>query len=345
MYIFEEYHYNQLAQIKGDWERLQKGHDMTIYQSYDWYHMLQSYSLRDSFLHINSFAVCRNEKKEAIIIAPLWILRYSLWWPFNRKGFYFLGREASSDYLNMIYKDFNPEALDFLLQQLSKKYNLHTFKFELVREDSALYNYLLKKNIIRDHRLISVALHLPDSEDEYKKMLSKSSKQNLRTANNRLQKDEKTILFKLDDSIVNKDNCLKIKNSRLEKKSYEPDLKRRIKKWLFKKLSIQFPKYVPFLTDAETYIMSAYCEGNLAAFFNYAIDYNSKSVIILTAGTNEDYARYSPGMLLMFEFIKHTISNDNDIKVIDFTRGNEHYKYALGGENNILHSIRFIIAD
>lgn len=343
MYTIEIYHYNQIDCLKNDWERLYKGSDMTYYQSYEWYQMLRSYSLKNTFLHENIFAVCRNEQKEIEIIAPLWILHHSLFWPFNRKGVYLLGREGSSDYLNLIYKDFNIEAFNFILQELSKKYHVHTFKFELLKEGTSLYDFIQKKNIVRDHRLISVSLNLPSSEELYLKMLSKSSKQNLRTANNRLKKDNKKIEFALNDMTVNKSLCLEIKNSRLKKKNYEPNIIKAIKNLIFKKLTIRFPNYNPFLTEVDSHIMSAYCDGELAAFFNYGIDPYRKCVNIMTAGTNELYARYSPGMLLMYEFIKYTINNNNDIKVIDFTRGNEHYKYALGGQNHIIHSIRFII--
>ena len=343
MYFFEEYQYDQLELLKKDWEELAKGKDMTIYQSYDWYLMLRSYSLKDNILHSNTFAVCRNEHMEIVLIAPLWILHHSIWWPFNRKGIYLLGRDASSDYLNLIYSNFQASAFDFLLLQLSRKYHIHTFKFELLKEGTALYNHIKKKTIIRDHRLLCVSLNLPASEEDYLKILSKSSKQNLRTANNRLNKDGKQIVFVLDDIALDKSLCLKIKNSRLKKKNYEPKKTIAIKNWLFKKLTIGFPKYNPFLTDVDTHIMSAYCDGELAAFFNYGIDPYRNCIYIFTAGTNETFARYSPGMLLMYEYIKHIITNNKEYSVIDFTRGNEHYKYALGGENHIIHSIRFIV--
>lgn len=343
MYTLEIYNYNQIDCLKDEWEILYKGGDMTFYQSYEWYQMLRSYSLKDNLLHENIFAVCRNEQKEIVILAPLWILRHSLFWPFNRKGVYLLGREGASDYLNLIYKELHQEALEFLLKELSKKYHIHTFKFELLKEDTFLYELIQKKKIVRDHPLISVSLNLPASEELYLKMLSKSSKQNLRTANNRLKKDNKELVYVLDDLAVDKTMCLAIKNSRLKKKNYEPNKMKAIRNWVFKTLTIKYPNYNPFQTYDGSHIMSAYCNGELAAFFNYGIDPYRKCINIMTAGTNEAYARYSPGMLLMFEFIKYTINYNNDIEVIDFTRGNEYYKYALGGQNHIIHSVRFII--
>lgn len=343
MYTIEYYKYSQIESIKEDWEQLYQGKDMTYYQSYDWYLMLRSYSLKDNLLHKNIFALCRNEKGKAILIAPLWILRRSIWWPFNRKGIYLIGREGASDYLSIIYQEFHDDAFDYLLHELCQKYHLHTIKFEQIKEDTALYNYILGKNIIKNHRLISVSLSLPATEDDYQKMLSKSSRQNLRTANNRLLKDGKKLEFVLDDPNVDKKECYRIKKSRLKKKNYEPDKKKVLKNWLLRRLTIKFPDYTPFLTETETHIMSAYCDGKLAAFFNYGVDSLRNNINIMTAGTNEEFARYSPGMLLMYEFIKHTIAHHPEISVIDFTRGDEHYKYALGGENHIIHSIRFVI--
>jgi len=343
MYIFEEYHYNQLDCLKDDWIKLSKGKDMSIYQSYEWYQMLRSYSLADNHLHTNIFVVCRNKNREALLIAPLWILRHSLWWPFNRKGAYLLGREGSSDYLNIIYNEFYPEALDFVIQQIKVKYKIKNFKFELIREDTSLYSYLLKKNIVRDHRLISVGLELPETYEEYLSTLSKSAKQNLRTANNRIIKDGKSLKFILDDLNVDRNVCIDIKASRIKKKNYEPHWGKRIKRNVYNFFRIKFPEYVPFLTSADTHIMSIYCDGNLAAFFNYGINTNNKNVYIMTAGTNEEFARYSPGILLMNEYIKYAITHKDLIKVIDFTRGDEKYKYVLGGKNHIIHSIRLTI--
>ena len=55
----------------------------------------------------------------------------------------------------------------------------------------------------------------------------------------------------------------------------------------------------------------------------------------MAVGTDESFARYSPGMLLMLEFIKEQISL-KEMNVVDFTRGNEFYKYALGGKDHFI---------
>ena len=62
----------------------------------------------------------------------------------------------------------------------------------------------------------------------------------------------------------------------------------------------------------------------------------------MAAGTDLEFARYSPEMLLMYNFILHSIE-EGMIKEVDFTRGDEMYKFALGGKLHINHTIKFRI--
>ena len=86
--------------------------------------------------------------------------------------------------------------------------------------------------------------------------------------------------------------------------------------------------------------MTAYIDGDLCAFFNYAYDEPHKRIVIMAAGTDLTFARYSPGMLLMYNFIKQCIQ-EGSYEEIDFTRGDEKYKFALGGKLHENHSIWF----
>ena len=52
----------------------------------------------------------------------------------------------------------------------------------------------------------------------------------------------------------------------------------------------------------------------------------------------DKYTKYSPGIILMTSFIETLISNQ-DIIFVDFTRGDEPYKLALGGNRVENHTI------
>ena len=86
--------------------------------------------------------------------------------------------------------------------------------------------------------------------------------------------------------------------------------------------------------------MAAYINGELAAYFNYGLDKYHKRVVLMAVGTNEKYGWYSPGMLLIYEYILKQLDNA-DIEVVDFTRGNEKYKYSLGGKEHFNHHLAF----
>jgi CelD/BcsL family acetyltransferase involved in cellulose biosynthesis len=76
-------------------------------------------------------------------------------------------------------------------------------------------------------------------------------------------------------------------------------------------------------------------DGKLCASFNYGISPDGRSIVLMGVSTNPEFAKYSPGILLLFNFIENTITH-NTYDFIDFTRGNESYKYALGGKEHII---------
>ena len=82
--------------------------------------------------------------------------------------------------------------------------------------------------------------------------------------------------------------------------------------------------------------------GKLRAFFYYGFDIEKTRIRVMAAGTDLEYARYSPGMLLMYNFIINSIQ-EGKIREIDFTRGDEKYKFSLGGEQRLNHTIKFRI--
>lgn len=275
---------------------------------------------------------------DIVMIAPLFILKHDYLF-FNKKGVYLLGRTGWSDYLNLVYSSFDKDAFDFLLSKIKDKYNVKVFFFEQLPVTSALFEYVIKKKSTIMGVQKCVALELPETEEEYMKTLSKNSRQNLRTAQNRLTKDELNLDFVFDDKILDRHECEILRESRLGKKNYEPNLWKRFYHFMGRKIKIRFKWYLPFYEDKESKIMTAYENGQLKAFFNYGWDYAHKTIVVMAAGTDEKFARYSPGMLLMFAFIKERIKA-KDLNVLDFTRGNEKYKHALGGREHLLYHIK-----
>lgn len=333
-----------LKQIQEEWKALEIGEEMTLFQSYEWYVMLLKHYIPEDTNHFESVYALVETDGQPCMIAPLWIIKRSFR-ILNRKGVYLIGRFSFSDYLNFIYQSFDPAAFDYLLKDLHKRYGIKNVCFEDLRESTSIYQHIVTSHtIIENKEFPCVSLQLPPSVEEYHKMLSKNSRQNLRTASNRLQKDGKTLIFNDDDQQVDRQECMKLREAKLSVKYADFSLFWKYKYRIINRLRYTFPFFTPITHYTKSKVMTAYDEeGKLRAFFNYGYDPDDKAIRIMAAGTDLDFARYSPGMLLMHQFILKSIQ-EGKLQVIDFTRGDEKYKFALGGELCLNHSIKFSIS-
>jgi hypothetical protein len=317
--------------LEEDWKSLEKGADMTVFQSYDWNKMLVDVYLPDGSRNYESRFVLVKHEGKAVLIAPLWIVKHDFR-IVNKKGVFLLGKEGWSDYLNCIYDYFDKDAFMFLLYQVSDNYKVKRFVFEDVKEKTQLCIFIRSRfTDLRVEKGGCVSLSLPHTLAEYSSILSKNSRQNIRTAYNRLSKDSHRIEFLFNDELVSKDQCAEIRDRKLTNQYEKVSKLRKFKYRMQNKLRFHFQTYSPMYDFRQSRIMSAYIDGNLCAFFNYVVDENNQTIVVMAAGTDLNYARYSPGVLLMYSFIQSQIENESSIRVVDFTRGEEKYKFALGG--------------
>lgn len=343
MYHLNYYKVSQIRNVREDWKSLQNGIDMTYFQSYDWNQMLSEFVPKDNlFRESRIFVVCKDKK--CVLIAPLLIIKRKYF--LNRKGIYFMARNDWSDYVNLIYSDFDSSAVDFLFNELKKIYGISDFCFENLRQDSLLYQYIKQnKHVSTDNQATCVKLLLPHTEEEYLKVLSKGSRQNIRTAYNRMSKDGIKHHVCFDDQAYDINRCLFIRGQRSDKKRQNKgySLIQKIKiKLIYNLLLYKLDDYTPLKNDKISHVVSLYEGDKLRAFFNYGIDNTHKTIVLMAAGTDMEFSRYSPGIIAIYEFIKMLIA-DGDVKYLDFTRGTERYKYDLGGEEHYISKICFTL--
>ena len=133
-----------LDEIREEWIALQTGNEMTIFQSYRWYKMLQEhYVPADTGEYESIYAVVESDGKPCMI-APLWVVKKTFR-ILNQKGVYLLGRCSFSDYLNLIYQRFDECAFDYLLDDLSLRYDVKYCTFENFRDSTSVYHYIIGK--------------------------------------------------------------------------------------------------------------------------------------------------------------------------------------------------------
>lgn len=340
MSIFNVEFFNreQFPLLQDDWRKLEKGVDMTYYQSYDWYQMLnEHYVPEDTHNYSSVYAVLKKEDR-IIMIAPFWIVKHTFKWV-NKKGIYLLGHEGWTDYVNFIYVDFDSEGLTYLLNEVSRKFGLNLFRFVKMKCGVQSYNDIIaRKNVTHNWTATCVALILPSSEDDYKKMLSKNSRQNVRTAYNRLKRDDIEIRIEFDDQHVNRDTCRIIREQRFLDKFQKMSRLRYYKNKVLYRLTFHFGSYLPFYSFDKGHFLTVYHGAELCSFFYYLRDDLHKQILVQAAGVNMNYTKYSPGMISLNAFINHLIDS-KEIDVVDFTGGGEPYKFAVGGSEHFIGSL------
>lgn len=353
----------QLEQIETLWRELEKGKEMTYFQTYEWNKMLRRYIPIKCPHYVFTYAVVRR-KQEAVMIAPLWLTHFSGWRKvYNRTSLHkctFIGCTGFSDYLNFIYSTFDEAALDTLFVALREVFGIRLYHLNCLKEKSSSYQYIRTHCPIHSsEREICVSLALPNDKEQYLKMLSKSARQNIRTAYNRLSTDGLTLTTRFCDESVERELCNQIRNEKMYLRSLKSQPKTRIQR-LQQSLNFRLKRmpvllrsmFVPELPAAKPYcpidddpcaqFLTNTRDEELAAFFCYGHDSAHHEVVVMAAGTAAAYYRYSPGIIAMYEFILHHISL-GDIRTIDFTRGNESYKYQLGGQEHYIYDLTFNI--
>lgn len=348
MYTISFINIDELGLLKADWERLSKGPDMTYFQSYHWNKMICDLNKAVTSKDFECKIAVVKENGIVSLIAPLWII-YKDFSGYNKKGIYIFGKGQWSDYLNFIYDILTAELLNFFFAQIKNKFGITRIVLEQIPNMSQLYNLLTNSELKTVTTQTScVALKLPSSVDEYNKMLSKNSRQNIRTANNRAIRDGIEFSYNFDDKNINLDEFAFYRDIRVDHKNewYKKTFKYRAKCFIEKCLcyrEYKFTPYMPFTHDKHSKFLSIKtANGHLCAAFNYGIDKAQQSIVLMAVATNPEYYKYSPGILLLYNYIMKLIS-ESEIKTLDFTRGDEKYKFVLGGKEKFITDFEFTI--
>lgn len=260
------------------------------------------------------------DESEPLIIAPIFA---------KNKIVTVAGTDEFFDYVDLFYRrDVEKGCLKDAFASLMDFFRTHgnsVVRWNYIPEESISREFLLDSKYefkLIDNTEISFLKY-----ENYLSMLSKSTKQNLRTAENRLKRENKT--FKLLSSICEPlsdeilQQCIDIYCER-QREKYE--------KGLFNQLMIKTFNYsTEMLRKRKGIIMALTIDENVAAFmFGYINDVR-KSYEVPKLAISEKYAFYSPGMILVNRSIQ-LFADMTDIRVLDLCRGTEQYKIKMGGK-------------
>ena len=331
--------------LEGTWKQLENGKDMTAFQTYEWNRLLieEFFSLLYNrlFAEVKCYIVTENQK--AVAILPVIIQKRNakiVWWG-RKKGAYILGEGSWSDYLNFIYKEPNTKAWELILKNLPRP-----FFATSLRSNTEMCHFLdARGDMCGQHP--SVFIPLMSDAAEYLASLSKSVRQNLRTAANRMNKDALVYELRIEDGKLNASlatelvsmhyDRAKIKNQKQYKKNLHwisRNIRNSYKEYQNRQYNIIYHSMISNMAGVTVIV---YLNGVPAGYMYGVRDFDA--VRVMHNCINEEYKFYSPMFKGAYDFICEEINNKRySVTQIDFTRGNEGYKFQLGGEELFLNN-------
>ena len=311
-----------INRLKNDWIALQqKGGLNSPFQEYEYmkrtWKLLYPYYLKGKFVaRFYSFY----DEGECVMILPI--------------VHYFAGRKAEllanvnglnyCDVLSVDKRYIKP-ALDIVAQD----YDL--LECSKVLESSLLYS-ALEATLSVKRTINNVCIHFGEDYDVYNKMLSKSTRQNLRTAYNRLNADGRLLEFKVLVGESNWDYAPFIDLYNARHATRYGVKTSCLKRWFLLHQSFATLNYTK---NKNGLTLALYIDGKLAAFMSGMLG-KKQEYVVPRLSINDDFGFYSPGMLLLNEAIKYFIA-ETDVRHLDLSQGEEPYKYKMGGELHITH--------
>ena len=152
---------HDLEQFREKWKEIEKGSDMTIFQSYDWNILLVEEEKKRKFSsYFSKIVVLSIYNSDCFVgLVPLIVQKHSnkTKWFGRKRGIYILGHASWSDYLNIIYSDdFASEHFNYIMNFIKQKYNGYTLYVTDIREETRFYEYLLRENAANYHTRVAV---------------------------------------------------------------------------------------------------------------------------------------------------------------------------------------------
>ena len=317
------------AELRKDWENLEKDSHNYCFQSYDWFETWTSIYRSNN----NKFSLCivvLKLKAETIAILPF---------------------EIEKKYGLKILKWAENKQTDYCSPVLSKKFNLQ--KEEFIEVYKTILNKIKNFDIVYFvkqpkyvgelenpfvfflNNFIDSKTHnilLPKTWEDYNSTVLKKNFyiQNLRKE--KLLKKLGNVSYKIVDDKNEKikilDKLFVQKNTRLGSQGIND---------AFRNTDQKFYKYFQdkILTNASIHLSYIDLNGDPIAI-HWGIIYKQRFYYLLLSMEEGKLKRYSPGRLLISSLIKFSISKE--LKIFDFTLGDENYKVSWSNKESALYN-------
>ena len=252
------------------------------------------------------------------------------------KNAYIAGDLCATGYLDFIYpKEIKKEDFSRVFQLLGQKLRGKTLWINKINQASQMNEWLLENAECIDKQ-VCVSIRIPEDITDYYNSLSKSVRQNYRTSKNRMKRENLAwnvaVFERIDTSIFEKTMDVYIQRE-AERENREISFAQRIIQKYCNPISI----YLCKAQKAFTAVL--YIDGNVAGFLSGLVTEDNQTLVIPRLAIDTKYAVYSPGTVLIYETIDRLIKTSM-VRNFDLSRGNEHYKFAMGGKEHFNYNYK-----
>ncbi len=213
------------------------------------------------------------------------------------------------------------------IKEYLKSQHVDTLQLDYVRDDSPTYLYFhTQKNISIKQQEVSPFITLPYTWDEYLESLSKKDRHELKRKIKRL---ETQTSYKMCTNLtMPEDFEAFIRLHRLSDFQKEKFMTEKMKQFFWDVIATKKDTW-------DTHICSMFIDDKeVAAIMVFT---NDKQMLLYNSGFDPEFGYFSVGLLIKAFLVKKAI--EDKVKIYDFLRGNERYKYDLGAKDMPLFGI------
>lgn len=335
-------YFKKFQEIEKVWDTIYSSSSLPYFCSPKWHQvvwsLLQHTNITKKINQLRYFTVTFSSDDEVQLVGFFYMTNL-----FGKKILRFGHLMNFSDYYDFIYPDdFNTDSVPHIIEKISKDFQAEELQFNHLNPWSKLLEPLQNQNEYQISKLACVAVHLQNDYETYLQTLSKSVRQNLRTARNRVTKKE----LNFDYRVLGKNDIAEIdfqmlKNLYSQRNQHKNEQntywKTRILNFLDHGFSDEKDMFdIPKIKETDFTLGLLYLNTDLVAyFFGFRED---DRIEINRVVINDEFRFYSPGLLLLNEYIKTQIPKG--LKTFDLTLGDEKYKYDLGGETHFVYNLQ-----
>jgi CelD/BcsL family acetyltransferase involved in cellulose biosynthesis len=316
-------------QLKAEWNVLLRCSSADqVFYTWEWYSTWWEVYRPGELWLITS----RDEQGRLLGIAPLYIDDVGV--------VRLIGSGDVTDYVDMIIDaDYVAQVLEGLATYLLKhRTNFNSLQLEGIPEASPtlkLFSEVLERqgfSVDLDVVEVCPLINLPEKWESYFKILDKKQRHEVRRKMRRAAGLSENIDWYIVDS--SHDLSAEIERFMVLMAASDAEKQEFLQNPLHKQF---FKRVIPLLFDKGWLQLNFLTVDGMATAAYLNFDYNDQILVYNSGLSHEQYGYLSPGIVLLTKNIRYAI--ENGYRVFDFLRGDETYKYRMGGKDTKIYGL------